>query len=68
MATLVEIVSVVVNVAGSFMTDGNWKTAGTGLAQFYWNRSRSYSNLEAGLPRREGSSWRFAWTAASLTR
>jgi len=39
MATLVGIVSVVVNVGVSFMTDGNWKTAGTGLAQFYWNRT-----------------------------
>lgn len=38
MATLVEIISMVINVAVSFMTDGNWKTAGTGLAQLYWNR------------------------------
>ena len=40
MATLVGIVSVVVNVGVSFMTDGSWKTAGSGLAQFYWNRSQ----------------------------
>jgi hypothetical protein len=39
MATLVGIVSLVINVAVSFMSDGNWKTAGTGLAQLYWNRT-----------------------------
>jgi len=40
MAILVGMVSIVVNVTVSFMTDGNWKTAGSGLAQLYWNRVR----------------------------
>lgn len=45
MATVVGVVSFVVNLVVSFMTDGGWKTAGTGLAQLYWTRvnSRSYS-------------------------
>jgi hypothetical protein len=65
MATLVGILSVVVDVAVSFMTDGNWKTAGTGLAQLYWNRT----NLAKRMPRvsargpRERS-FRFVWSAA----
>ncbi len=65
MATLVGIVSIVVNVAGSFMTDGNWKTAGTGLTQFYWNRAdrRGDSYLQA-TRRRRGRSFRCIWSAA----
>ncbi|MFL6446224.1 MAG: hypothetical protein ACJ746_00755 [Bryobacteraceae bacterium] len=57
MATLVGIISVVVNVGVSFMTDGNWKTAGTGLAQFYWDRAnqRSYSGAQARGPLRARS-------------
>jgi hypothetical protein len=58
MATLVGIVSVVVNVGVSFMTDGNWKTAGTGLAQFYWKRTKRarHGQPEPRLPHR------FTWS------
>jgi len=70
MATLVGIVSVVVNVAGSFMTDGNWKTAGTGLTQFYWERAnrRRYVSRRATQPGGGRSPLRFTWTAVTLTR
>lgn len=37
MELLVLIASWVINVLGSFATDGAWKTAGLSVAQFYWN-------------------------------
>lgn len=62
MATLLGIVSVVVNVGVSFMTDGNWKTAGTGLAQFYWNHANRRSEKPPQLSRPHcGKSVRFSW-------
>jgi hypothetical protein len=66
MATLVGIVSIVVNVAVSFMTDGNWKTAGTGLTQFYWNRAhqRHHTPLHASRPR-NGKPFRLTWSAGT---
>jgi hypothetical protein len=64
MAILVGIVSIVVNVAVSFMTDGNWKTAGTGLTQIYWDHvnGRSCSPRQAS-PLRPGRAFRFNWSA-----
>lgn len=45
MASLVEVLSCVLNLVVSFLTDGSWKTAGDGIAQLYWARvqTRSYS-------------------------
>jgi len=66
MATLVGIVSVVVNVTVSFMSDGNWKTAGSGLAQFYWNyvkQGRQSPRTAARSPARRPS--RTAWSATA---
>lgn len=37
MEVFVIVVSWVINVLGSFATDGAWKTAGLSVAQFYWN-------------------------------
>lgn len=34
---VVTSVAVIVNVAVSFMTNGDWQTAGSGFAAFYWN-------------------------------
>jgi hypothetical protein len=65
MATLVGIVSVVVNVGVSFMTDGTWKTAGSGLAQFYWNHTNRRE--EDQVERRRARGRRpagFDWNAA----
>jgi hypothetical protein len=65
MATLVGIVSMMVNVGVSFMTDGNWKTAGTGLTQFYWDRAnqRTQSPPQASQSHR-GRPLRITWSAA----
>ncbi len=69
MANLVGIVSIVVNVAVSFMTDGNWKTAGTGLTQFYWDHlnGRRCSPTQPNRGRR-GKSFRLNWSARSGVR
>ncbi len=66
MATLVGIVSIVVNVTVSFMTDGTWKTAGSGLAQVYWNyvkQGRDSPLTASQSPARRRS--RISWNATA---
>jgi hypothetical protein len=64
MATLVGIVSMMVNVAGSFMTDGSWKTAGIGIAQLYWNHvHRSRSSPVPGSVLRPKKPFSLEWSA-----
>ena len=38
MTWVVNGLAAVLNVIVAFATDGNWKTAGTGIAHLYWKR------------------------------
>lgn len=40
MAFIIGVMVCSVNLVVAFMTDGAWKTAGCGIAQFYWDYVR----------------------------
>ncbi len=43
-------VAILLNIWVSFLTNGDWQTAGSGLAGLYWNRTKCPNSFRTQFP------------------